>query len=66
MNPVEKRFELDDDSVLVSYANPTSEIACSDQSKSAKIYDFQEGHIEKPEPTRFVEQNDLLWGGFFL
>ena len=39
-NPVENKFELADGSVLVSYANPTQEIACSYRFKPAKIYVF--------------------------
>ena len=46
-NLVENRFELGDDSVLVSSSNPTfkpnPEIACSYRSKSAKIYIFSRG-----------------------
>ena len=70
VNLVENRFELGDGPVLVSCVNPTTKPNLGDSVQLStptreNLY-FQQGRIEKYEPARPIEQNYLLWGGFFL
>lgn len=70
MNPVENKFELGDGPVLVSYTNPTTKPNLGDSVQlsipTRENLCFQQWCVEKSEPARPVEQNYLLWGGFFL